>query len=299
MTTHPVQTILPPRSLVALDLAELWRYRELAYFLVWRDIKVRYKQTLLGATWAVAQPFLTMIVFSIIFGQLAKIPSDGVPYPLFSFAALVPWTYFASGLASASNSLVANSNLVRKIYFPRLLIPCASVLVSVPDFLIAFATLIVLMLIYALQPAQLSLAHYLNGGFDLLPVAAFTVNWIGLVLIVPFFLLITITSLGVGLWLATLNAQYRDVRYIVPFMVQFWFYITPIAYSSSLLQQPWRTLYGLNPMVGVIDGFRWALLGSGSPPGSMVLVSALAALVIFVTGLLYFQSHERALADIL
>ncbi|MCM3874399.1 MAG: ABC transporter permease [Pyrinomonadaceae bacterium] len=262
------------RGWVSLKLGELWAYRELLYFLIWRDIKVRYKQTALGAAWAIIQPFSTMVVFSLFFGKLAKMPSDGIPYPIFSYAALVPWTFFASGLTQSSNSLVGSSNLITKVYFPRLVIPLATVLSGVVDFVLALVVLIGMMFYYRMVP---------------------TIN----ILWLPVFLLLAlITSLGVGLWLSSLNVKYRDVRYIVPFITQFWLFATPIAYPSSLLAEPWRTLYGLNPMVGVVDGFRWALLGTKSFPGPIVLVSAGVAILILVSGAFYFRRMEKTFADI-
>lgn len=259
---------------VSLRLKELWDYRELLYFLVWRDVKVRYKQTALGVTWAIIQPFLTMIVFSLFFGRLAKVPSDGVPYPIFSYTALVPWSFFAYGLGQAANSIVSSSNLITKVYFPRLIIPIATVVSGVVDFVLAFAVLLGMMLYYGVSP---------------------TVN----VFLLPLFLLLAlVTSLGVGLWLSALNVKYRDVRYIVPFITQFWMFATPIAYSSSLLSQPWRTIYGLNPMVGVVEGFRWALLGTKTAPGPIIAVSSLAALALMIGGALYFRRMERTFADV-
>lgn len=266
--------IKPSRGWVSLKLAELWAYRELLYFLIWRDIKVRYKQTALGATWAIIQPFATMVVFSLFFGKLAKMPSDGIPYPIFSYAALVPWTFFAAGLTQSSNSLVGSSNLITKVYFPRLVIPLATVLSGVVDFMLALVVLLGMMLCYHIVPGR-------------------NLFWLPL-----FLLLALVTSLGVGLWLSSLNVKYRDVRYIVPFLTQFWLFATPIAYPSSLLSQPWRTLYGLNPMVGVVDGFRWALLGTKSFPGPIVLVSSVVALLILVTGAFYFRRMEKTFADI-
>jgi lipopolysaccharide transport system permease protein len=270
----PTLRIARSKGWVPLKLSELWEYRELLYFLVWRDIKVRYKQTALGATWAVIQPFFTMVVFSLFFGHLAGMKSDGLPYPIFSFAALVPWSFFANGLSQSSNSLVGSSNLITKVYFPRLIIPLASSFSGVVDFLIAFAVLIVMMLYYSLLPT-------LN------------VLWLPL-----FFLLAMVTSLGVGLWLSALNVEYRDVRFIVPFITQFWLFVTPIAYPSSLLPEPWRTLYGLNPMVGVVEGFRWALLGTKTAPGPIIAVSSVAAIVILITGAFYFRRMEKTFADI-
>ena len=266
--------IAPSKGWVSLKLNELWEYRELLYFLIWRDVKVRYKQTALGATWAIIQPFFTMVVFSLFFGRLAKIPSDGIPYPIFSFAALVPWTFFANGLSQSSNSLVGSANLITKVYFPRLTIPIASVLSGVVDFALAFVVLLVMMLYYGVVP---------------------TLN----VLWLPLFLLLAlITSLAVGLWLSALNVEYRDVRYVVPFITQFWLFVTPIAYPSSLLHEPWRTIYGLNPMVGVVEGFRWALLGTRNAPGPIIAVSSAAVLVILISGAFYFRKMEKTFADI-
>ena len=270
----PRLRIAPSRGWVSLKLSELWEYRELLYFLVWRDIKVRYKQTALGASWAIIQPFMTMVVFSLFFGHLARMPSDGLPYPIFTFAALVPWTFFANGLSQSSNSLVGSSNLITKVYFPRLIVPLASVFSGIVDFLIAFGVLLVIMLYYGLVP---------------------TLN----ILWLPLFVLLSlVTSLGVGLWLSALNVKYRDVRYIVPFVTQFWLFATPIAYPSSLLREPWRTIYGLNPMVGVVEGFRWALLRTSTVPGPIVAVSASAAVLILVTGAFYFRRMEKTFADI-
>ncbi len=259
---------------VSLKLKELWEYRELLYFLTWRDIKVRYKQTALGALWAIIQPFLTMVVFSLFFGNLAKVPSDGVPYPIFSFAALVPWTFFSNGLTQSSNSLVGSSNLIKKVYFPRLTIPIATVFSGVVDFLLAFAVLIAMMLYYGIIPSRNAL-------------------WL------PAFLLLALaTSLGVGLWLSAMNVKFRDVRFVVPFITQFWLFATPIAYPSSLLSEPWRTLYGLNPMVGVVEGFRWALLGTNTIPGKSIIMSSVAALVLLVSGAFYFRRMEKTFADV-
>ena len=264
----------PSRGWVPLKVRDLFAYRELLYFLVWRDLKVRYKQTALGATWAIIQPVMTMLIFSLFFGRLAKMPSDGIPYPIFSFAALVPWTFFSLGLAQASNSLVGSGHLIKKVYFPRLIIPIATVLSAVVDFLLAFAVLLLMMLHYGIAP---------------------TID----VLTLPLFLLLAlITSLGVGLWLSALNVEFRDVRFIVPFLTQFWMFATPIAYPSSLLHEPWRTLYGINPMVGVVEGFRWALLGSSHAPGPFILVSTTAALFILISGAFYFRRMEKNFADL-
>lgn len=270
----PVLRIQPSHGWVSLRLRELWDYRELLYFLTWRDIKIRYKQTILGAAWAIIQPLFTMLVFSLFFGKLAKVPSDGIPYPIFCYAALVPWTFFANGLTQSSNSLVGSSNLLTKVYFPRLTIPLATVFSGVVDFLLAFGILLVMMRYYGV-PITLKILWF------------------------PAFLsLALITSLGVGLWLSALNVQYRDVRYVVPFITQFWMLATPIAYPSSLLNDPWRTVYGLNPMAGVIEGFRWALLGSRISVGSLLIVSSAAALMILVGGAFYFRRMEKTFADI-
>jgi lipopolysaccharide transport system permease protein len=274
-TTAAMTVIRPSRGWSPLDLKELWRYRELVYFLTWRDVKVRYKQTALGAAWAVIQPVFTMVVFSLFFGRLAGVPSDGLPYPIFSFAALVPWTFFSNGVTQSANSMISNQNLVRRVYFPRLAIPLATILAGLVDFAIAFVVLIGMMVYYGT------------------PLTA-QVVWI-----LPLLLLALVTALGVGLWLSALNVQYRDVRYVTPFLTQAWLFITPIAYPSSLLSEPWRTLYALNPMAGVVEGFRWALLGAETAPGSMVLVSSLAALAILVGGAFYFRRMERTFADVI
>lgn len=266
--------ITPPAGWSSLGLRELWEYRELLYFLTWRDVKVRYKQTALGASWAIIQPLSTMVVFSLFFGGLASVPSDGVPYPLFSFAALVPWTFFSNGLTQSANSVVLSQNLITKIYFPRLAIPLATVLSGLVDLVLAFLVLVGLMMYYGVVPGP-------------------RVIWLA-----PLVLLALATALGVGLWLAALNVQYRDVRYAVPFLTQLWLFATPVAYPSSLLDEPWRTLYGINPMVGVVEGFRWTLLGSGPSPGPMVLVSTAAAVVVLVGGALYFRRMERTFADV-
>jgi lipopolysaccharide transport system permease protein len=271
----PELILEPSRGWRKLNLGELWAYRELLYFLIWRDVKVRYKQTLIGAAWAIIQPLLTMIVFSLFFGQLAGIPSEGVPYPIFSYAALVPWTFFANGLTNVSNSLVSSGNLIKKVYFPRLVIPLASVLSGLVDFALAFAVLLLMMLLYGILPTAAILA---------LPL---------------FVLLALITSLAVGMWLSALNVQFRDVRYVLPFLIQFWLFATPIAYPSSLIENELvRTLYGINPMAGVVEGFRWALLGSPMPPLPMLLASGLTASVALISGLFYFRRMEKFFADI-
>ncbi len=269
--------IEPSRGWVPLKLVELWEYREVLYFLIWRDIKVRYRQTAIGAAWAVVQPLMTMVIFSVFFGRLAKVPSDGIPYPLFALAALVPWMFFANGVSLSANSLVASGYLITKVYFPRLLAPTARVLSGLPD--LGLSLLVLLGIIWWSGLLR-------TGGAPFILLPALT-------------LLALVTALGVGLWLSALNVQYRDVQHAVPFAVQLWLFATPIAYPSSLLSEPWRTIYGLNPMVGVVEGFRWALLESGRPPGYPVAVSALAALVILVTGAFFFRRVERTFADVL
>jgi lipopolysaccharide transport system permease protein len=266
--------ISPPRGNVPINLRELWAYHELLYFLSWRDIKIRYKQTILGAAWAIIQPLLTMVVFSVFFGRLAGVGSDGVPYPIFAYSALVPWTYFANALAQASNSLVQHERIITKVYFPRILIPLASVIAGLLDFAIAFVVLLGLLLAYRIVPTA----------------AIWTL---------PFFVLLALlTALGVGLWLAALNVRYRDVRYALPFLIQVWLFVTPIAYPSSLVPGPWRVLYGLNPMTGVVDGFRWALLGQTSVSGPLLAASTLAVLGLLVSGLYYFRRMEQTFADV-
>ncbi len=270
----PVTRIRPAKGWASLQLKELWHYRELLYFLTWRDLKVRYKQTLLGAAWAVIQPFLTMIIFSIFFGRLAKLPSDGVPYPIFTYTALVPWTFFSYGLSQGSNSLVGNANLLKKIYFPRMAMPIATVLSGMVDFAIAFVVLIAMMFYYGVAPTM----H---------------VVWL------PFFLLLAfITALGVSFWFSAMNVQYRDIRYAIPFLTQFWLFATPIAYPSSMLHEPFLALYAVNPMVGVVEGFRWALLGTDTAPDAVIAVSYTVGAALLVSGAFYFRRLERTFADI-
>jgi len=270
---HPVVYLRPPGRWTRLNLADLWEYRDLLYFLIWRDIKVRYKQTVLGAAWAILQPLLTMIVFSIVFGRLGKLPSDGIPYPVFTFAALLPWQLFAYAMTEASNSLIGSQNLITKVYFPRLVIPIAAVLGGLVDFAISFVVLLLLML-----------------GYGIAPTIA--------VLTIPLFIILVIaTALGIGLWLSALNVKYRDVRYTIPFLTQFWLFLTPVAYSSSLVPAKWRILYGLNPMAGVVEGFRWALLGEKDAPGPMLAVSIVIVAVLLITGLYYFRRTEASFAD--
>ncbi len=269
-----VLRIRPSKGWVPVKFKELWEYRELIYFLMWRDVKVRYKQTVLGAAWAIIQPFFTMVVFSLFFGKLAKVPSDDVPYPVFTYAALVPWTFFAGSLSQTSNCLVGEANLIKKVYFPRLVVPISSVLSGTVDFRLAFVMLLAIMAFYHIAP---------------------TINALWLPLLVVLGLL---TALGVGLWLSALNVEFRDVRYIVPFLIQFWFFVTPIAYPSTLLAERWRTIYAINPMVGVVEGFRWALLGTHTAPGPIVIVSSCVALLVLVSGVFYFCRMEKTFADI-
>jgi len=270
-----ITLIQPLRGWLPINLRELWEYRELLFFFTWRDIKVRYKQTLLGASWAILQPFFSMIVFSIFFGELAKIPSDGIPYPIFAYAGLLPWTFFATGMTNASQSVVRDGYLIKRVYFPRLLTPLSAVVSGVPDFFFAFLVLVGMMIYYGIYPTAAS------------------VVWL------PIFLLLAlITALGAGLWLAALHAQYRDIRFLVPFLAQFWMYATPVVYPASLLDEPWRTVYGINPMVGVVEGMRWALLGEGHAPGLMTAVSALAALLLVVSGAYYYRRRERIFPDV-
>ncbi len=281
MTSSPLLSSLSVTRIQAssgwlgINLGDIWQRRELLYFLTWREVKVRYKQTLLGASWALLQPLFTMVIFSLFFGRLAKVPSDGVPYPVFAFIALVPWMFFSNGLTQSANSLVNNSQLITKIYFPRLLVPTAAVMGGVIDFCLAFCLLIVMILWYRLS-IQL------------------TVIWIPLFLLLAF-----VSSLGAGLWLAALNVEYRDVRHTLPFLVQMWMFATPIAYPSSLLHEPWHTVYALNPMVGVVEGFRWAILGAHARPDNLLLVSSVVALFTLVTGALFFRRTERRFADLI
>ena len=264
----------PEHHWLSLDLGDFWRYRELLFFLTWRDIKVRYKQTVLGATWAILQPLLTMVVFSIIFGTLANLPSEGLPYPIFTYTALLPWQLFAFALSNSSNSLVSSQNLISKVYFPRLIIPIASVLPGLVDFAIAFIVLVGMMFYYQI-PITMR------------------------ILVLPIFILLAImTALAIGVWLSALNVQYRDIRYVVPFLTLIWQYTTPVAYSSSLIPEKWRLLYGLNPMAGVVEGFRWALLGTGEI-GNLLWISVIVVLLFFVGGLIYFKRMEDTFADVI
>jgi len=274
-TSPTVIIIAPPKSRIRLDLFELWEYRDLLYFWVLRNLKIRYKQTVLGASWAIIQPFFTMVVFSIFFGMLAGVSSEGVPYPIFTYCALIPWIYFANSISLSSNSLIEQENIITKIYFPRLFAPLASVLTGLVDLAIAFVVLFGMMLFYGIVPTK----------------AIWTL---------PFFILLAIISaFAVGLWLSALNVEYRDVRHAVPFLLQFWLFATPIAYSSRLVPERWQMLYGLNPMVGVVEGFRWALLGQTQPSLQLILVSAVTVLLILISGLYYFRRMECSFADII
>jgi lipopolysaccharide transport system permease protein len=272
----PRTVIQPSRGWAPLNLRELAEYKEILYFLIWRDIKVRYKQTVIGVAWAVIQPFMTMVVLAVFLGRLAKVPSDGVPYPIFAFAGLVPWTFFAYGVTQSATSLISSGQLISKVYFPRLLVPTARVLGGAPDIALSFLLLLGLCWYYGLRPN---------------PVA---------ILLVPVFLaLALVSSLAVGLWLSALSAKYRDIQHAVPFMVQLGLFATPIAYPSSLLPERWRLLYGLNPMAGVVEGFRWALLGTDNPLGLAMVVSSAAALTLLLTGAFFFRRMERTFADVL
>jgi lipopolysaccharide transport system permease protein len=265
--------IRPSRGWVALHLRDLWTYRDLLFFFIWRDVKVRYKQTALGASWAILQPFLLMVVFSVFFGRLLNVQSAGVPYPVFAYTALVPWTMFANAVSQSGGSLVASQQLLTKIYFPRLLIPISATLGNLVDFVFAFAVLIGLMLYYGIAPTAA-------------------------ILLTPLFVLLAVvTALGVGLWLSALNVKYRDVRYVIPFLVQLWLFATPVAYSSSIVPASWRPFYDLNPMAGVVEGFRWALLGTGHLD-PMFGLSAVVAVLLLLSGLVYFRRTERTFADI-
>jgi lipopolysaccharide transport system permease protein len=271
---QPLVVIEPLKGRLHFDFRELWDYRELLYFFIWRDLKVRYKQTILGGLWAILQPFLTMVVFSVFFGTLANVPSDNIPYPIFVYTALLPWQLFAFSLATSSQSLVMDQGLISKVYFPRLLVPLAAIFVGLIDFMIAFIVLIGMMMFYRIYPTSAALT-------------------------LPLFLLLALlTSLTVGVWSSALNVQYRDVRHIIPFLIQFWLFITPVAYPASLVPEPWRLLYGLNPMVGVIEGFRWALLGHQGSLDFSAVLSTIVVISLLVSGLLYFNRAATTFADV-
>jgi len=270
----PVLRITPPFGLWEFSVSELWAYRELLYFIVWRDIKIRYKQTAIGAAWAVLQPFLTMVVFSLFFGKLAHVPSEGMPYPIFYYSALLPWMYFSAALQNSTNAIVENQRVITKVYFPRIALPLAGVVASLVDFGISFLLFVAMMIYYGIHPTM------------------------ALIWFPAFLLLAVLTALGVGLWLSALNAIYRDVRYVMPFLVQFWMFASPVAYPASLVPEKWRWLYGLNPMAGVIEGFRWSLAGHGAAPGRLVLASAAAVILILLGGVAFFQRMETTVADV-
>lgn len=275
MSSEPVTVyIRPSRGLSALNLRDLWIYRELVFFMIWRDLKVRYKQTLLGAAWAILQPLVTMVVFNFVFGTVGKVPTDGLPYPLFSFAALLPWGLFSTALNQGSRSLVANHNMITKIYFPRLVLPLAAVLAGLVDFAIALLILVGMMVYYHATPTP---------AIWTLPL---------------FILLALVTALGVALWLAAINVRYRDVNYALPFLTQLWLFITPVAYSSRIVSEKWQLLYSLNPMAGVVNGFRWALFGTAAPAQSLWL-SVAVSLFLLLSGLFYFRAMERTFADLI
>lgn len=269
----PIKVIRPSDGWINVDLKELWEYRELVYTFAMRDIKVRYKQTALGAAWAVIQPFFMMVVFTIFFGKLAKIPSEGIPYPLFSYAALLPWILFSEGITRSTNSMITNANIMTKVYFPRAVMPISGVLSPLIDFMIAFIILIGMMLYYGFIPTT-------------------NILWLPL-----FILLALMTSLSVGLWLSAFNVQYRDFQYTLPFLIQLWLFASPVVYPANLLPEPYSWLYGLNPMAGVIEGFRWALLGT-NPPNSLVAVSAVIVIVLLISGAYYFKRMEKTFADV-
>jgi homopolymeric O-antigen transport system permease protein len=272
-SVSPILRIEPLRSLFELRLREVWAYRELLYFFVWRDVKIRYKQTAIGVLWVILQPVLNMLVFTLFFGRLAKLPSDGLPYPVFYFAALIPWTYFSSSLTATTNVVVESQQLITKVYFPRLILPISSVLSGLVDFAIGFVMLAIFTLAYHILPTLAAL-------------------WLPVLLVLALF-----TALGVGLWLSALNALYRDVRYVIPFVITFWMFASPVAYASSLVPARWRWLYGLNPMAGVIDGFRWAITGRGQAPGLPLLASACAVALVFLGGVFFFNRMETTVAD--
>jgi lipopolysaccharide transport system permease protein len=276
MEKHEPTTIYikPSHGLAALNLRDLWVYRELVFFMIWRELKVRYKQTLLGALWAVIQPVMTMVVFNFLFGKVAKVPTDGIPYPIFAYSALLPWGLFTAALNQGSRSLTSNHNMISKIYFPRLILPISSVLSGLVDFGISFVILIGLMIYYKITP-----------------------TWDALWALPLFIILAILTALGVALWLSAINVKYRDVNYALPFLTQFWMFITPVAYSASVISDKWQLVYSVNPMAGVVNGFRWALLGSGAGPDAALWVSVGISILVLVTGLFYFRGMERTFAD--
>ena len=270
----PVIRIRPASDRLANGLKELWQYRELLYFLIWRDVKVRYKQTAIGAAWAIIQPLMTMIIFTVVFGRFANMPSDGLPYPIFSFAALLPWTYFSKALNQSVASVVADANLITKVYFPRLLLPLSAVVGGLIDFAIAFVFLLAMMAWYGLAP-----------------------QW-G-ILLLPFFVLLTmLTALSVSVWLSVINVRYRDVGQAIPFLVQIWLFASPVAYPVSVVPENWRFLYNLNPLAGILEGFRWALLGNQNPPIVSLLSTSVVVLALLSGGILFFKRMEKTFADV-
>ena len=274
LTNHPVTSIRPPKGFAPLHLLELWEYRELLFFLVWRDVKVRYKQTIIGVAWAVLQPFLTMVVFSIVFGYLMHVSTGETPYPVFAYVALLPWTFFAGAISRSGNSLIYDANLITKVYFPRVILPLAAVLSNLVDFAVAFTILTGMMLVLGVIP-----------GVEILAL--------------PFFLLLALlTALAVGLWLSALNAKYRDISYVIPFLIQIWLFLTPVAYPTTVIPERWRLLYSLNPMVGVVEGFRWALLGQQNLSWPLVFLSFLVTVVLLAGGMFYFRRMEFEFADV-
>jgi len=266
--------ITPLQGSLLPDLRELWEHRELLYFLVWRDVKIRYRQSLLGIGWAVLQPFMIMVVFSVLFGRVAKLPSDGIPYPVFYYSALLPWTYFASALTQSTNSLVGHQGMLKKVYFPRMILPMAAVLSGLPDLGFSFVVLLAMMLVYGMVPD------------------------VAVLLLPAFVLLAILTALSLGLWLSSLNAMYRDIRHAIPFIVQVGMFLSPVVYPSSMVPEAWRWLYGLNPMAGAIEGFRWALLSRGEPPGPWLLVPVLALVLLLAGGVLFFRRMEGTVVDV-
>jgi len=271
----PTVRIDPPRGLIGLDLRPLWEYRQLVFFLTWRDLKVRYKQTVLGASWALLQPFLATVVFTVFFGRVAHLSSEGVPYLIFSFAGTLPWTYFSNAMTTGSNSLVAAATVITKVYFPRIALPISSVLGCAFDFLCGAVLIIPIMAWYGVSPT------------------------LRLLMLPLFFLLATVTALGVSFIFAALNVRYRDVKYVVPFLTQIWMFATPVVYSASGLHQPWRVLYGLNPLVGVINGFRWSIIGVGPAPGLTTVASVAMSLTMLVAGAVYLRRVDQSMADVI
>jgi len=300
--TTPYLQIRATKGWANLRLREVWQYRELLYFLCWRDIIIRYKQTVVGAGWAIIQPVLSMIVFTLVFGGLAQIPSDGVPYPLFSFAALVPWGFFSGAFTRASSSLVSSANLISKIYFPRLIIPTSAVMAGIVDYLISFAVLVVMLWVYvAFGQSAPFIAQFTAplgiSPYDIPQMQAISINWLWLPYLTG---LAFVTTLGVSLWFSAIMVRFRDVRFIVPFAVQLWMYMSPVVYPSSLIQNDTlRLIYGLNPMTGVVEGFRWALLGTDTQPSLIIIASSAVALALLVSGAFYFKKQERTFADVI